>query len=160
MEQYGSYRSTLALHVAQDEIPLGQTASTSANAQQQESEPVVGYGPPRPSAPTPLQRLAQQHLNEDSEFELICAPLTNGNWQQRWESLCVASAPGPVATTSSKMLAIQYESMQDMTEDMLENAQRAKEAELWRLAGAFRRGEVNATRSGKYTLLCDCEDCS
>ena len=37
----------------------------------------------------------------------------------------------------------------DEDESPEEELARAREAEVWRLAGAFNRGEVNATRSGE-----------
>lgn len=39
--------------------------------------------------------------------------------------------------------------MLDAYEDPEEAAERFREAESWRLAGCFKRGEVNATRSGQ-----------
>lgn len=151
-EQLQAYRSTLALHVPQEQIPLGAHPS-------QTSTPVglgsgSGYGPPQPVSPTPLQRLAQQHLTEDSDFELLCAPLSNGSWRQRFERMCIAS-PGPAPSESRNMVDSRgqlYSESAYADEDNAETLARVREAEVWRLSGCFKRGEVNATRSGKFKL--------
>ena len=143
------YNTTLALHVAQEDIPLASSPSDSRSAVPEGSTSRAGYGPLSPASASPLQRLSQQHLHRESEYNLLCAPLSNGNWHQRWERMCVASPPAgyPVGSSSS-MLDGRYDSLADGAEDPEEAAQRMREAELWRFAGAFRRGEVNATRSG------------
>ena len=156
MEQpFQGYSSTLALHVAQEAIPLGSTAksqqlavpSTSASTEQAQ---YLGYGPLPSSSPTPLNIINQQHIHPDSEYSFLCAPLSNANWRQRWERMCVVSpSNGPTTASSSKLLSGQYESFEQLDEDVNATAQRIREAELWRQAGAFRRGEVNATRSGQ-----------
>jgi len=145
------YHSTLALHVAQEDIPQGAIGDSSKNllvSPPDQTRP--GYGPLAPTSPTPLQHLAQHHLHESSEYELLCAPLSNGNWHQRWERMCVAQ---PVASSSSRMINGNSGPTRDSLEDPAEAAERFREAEMWRLAGCFRRGEVNATRSGVYILL-------
>lgn len=64
--------------------------------------------------------------------------------------MCVVSpSNGTTTASSSKLLSGQYESFEQLDEDVNATAQRIREAELWRQAGAFRRGEVNATRSGQ-----------
>lgn len=147
-EQQATYRSTLALHVPQEQIPVGAPSSQGSGSVGPGSG--SGYGPPTPASPTPLQRLAQQHLTEDSDFELLCTPLSNGSWRQRFERMCIAS-PGP--TTSESRAMFDSRSQLDSEGAYLDGesadaAARVREAEVWRLSGCFKRGEVNATRSG------------
>lgn len=146
-EHQQTYRSTLALHIPQEQIPVGAPHAQASSSVGPGSG--SGYGPPVPASPTPLQRLAQQHLTEDSDFELLCAPLSNGSWKQRFERMCIAS-PGPSTSDSRAM----YDSRGQLSdsayadEENADSAARVREAEVWRLSGCFKRGEVNATRSG------------
>lgn len=172
MQEQG-YRSTLALHIPQEQIPVGSAvgesskslsrdaASPQASTSGSSTSPAPagsgsGYGPPLPTNPTPLQRLAQQHLTEDSDFEMLCAPLSNGSWRQRFERMCIASPGGGQGSTGSSAM---FDSRGNIyadggrhggngNEDSAEASARVREAELWRLSGCFKRGEVNATRSG------------
>jgi hypothetical protein len=158
-DQPAMYRSTLALHIPQEQIPVG---SASAESSKFLSVPGPGpqaststgsgsgYGPPDSTSPTPLQRLAQQHLTEDSDFELLCTPLSNGSWRQRFERMCIA-IPGPPTSESRAMFDTRGDLTSDGGYNDEENAELAanvREAEVWRLSGCFKRGEVNATRSG------------
>lgn len=166
------YRSVLALHVAQADIPIGSSSSgtsgsgskylavpTPGQDRTQEAQPI--YSPPNPTTPTPLQRLYAQHCHEESEFDCLCAPLSNGSWRQRWERMCVASEGMPGTSASrSRMLDSQGQLMLDANGDHdlagpspEEEAQRAREAELWRMAGCFKRVEVNVTRSDETQAL-------
>lgn len=166
------YRSVLALHVAQADIPIGSSSSTSSGSKylsvpslanaQEVGQPI--YSPPNPTSPTPLQRLYAQHCHEESEFDCLCAPLSNGSWKQRWERMCVASdgrGSNALASSSrSRMLDSSGQLMLDANGDHdlgnaspEEEAQRAREAELWRKAGCFKRVEVNVTRSDETQAL-------
>lgn len=150
----------IALHIPQDQLPLTGAGGLANGAGQQPSKVVgsgSGYGPPLAPEGTPLSRLVAQTLyvqaaeptpseaaqgwagaGGKTEYDLVCIPLTNGNWQERWERMCTITASateadlGAVAAGPSGM----------------EEAARI-EAETWRAGGSFRRNEVNLTRSGQ-----------
>lgn len=163
------YRSVVALHVAQSDIPLGSSSSSSSSAAStskylavpsiadatQVVQPI--YSPPNPTSPTPLQRLSLQHCHEESEFDCLCAPLSNGSWKQRWEKYCVSSS-NALGSSRSRMDSQNQFMMDNGDSDLSsmtpeEEAQRAREAELWRMAGCFKRVEVNVTRSDETANL-------
>ena len=73
--------------------------------------------------------------------------------------MCIASTSNSLGSSRSRMLDSQGQFMLDdgnndaagMTPE--EEAQRAREAELWRMAGCFKRVEVNVTRSDETSGL-------
>jgi len=150
-------RLPIALHLPQDHLPL--SGSGSGARGQQPSKVVgsgAGYGPPLPAEGTPLSRLvssvlyapareptpaeaaqgwtpAQQQRPTRTEYDLVAMPLTNGNWQERWDRMCTITASATEADLG--VAAAQADTQRD-------------EAESWRAGGGFLRNEVNITRSG------------
>ncbi|SCV71268.1 BQ2448_2856 [Microbotryum intermedium] len=138
------------------------------NAGSGSSTAVQGYGPPLPVEGTPLMHLVSatlyndpnaasndhdrpsSHSNGDggphgrTEYDLVALPLTNRNWQERWESMCVSMTSqsqfdlqehaGPAKSQSQQHAQAHAQGM-------------AFEAESWRGGGAFHRNQVNVTRS-------------
>lgn len=121
----------------------------------------AGYGPPLPADGTPLSRLVSsvlyappreptpaeaaaaaaqaqggswsQQRPTRTEYDLVALPLTNGNWQERWDRMCTITA-SPTELDLG-VAAAQADAQAD-------------EAETWRAGGGFLRTEVNITRSG------------
>lgn len=75
---------------------------------------------------------------------MVCMPLTNGNWQERWEGMCTITSS---ATEAELGVAAGSQAQQSETG--------RAEAELWRAGGGFRRNEVNLTRSGKFRIIAE-----
>ncbi|GAA5836114.1 hypothetical protein JCM9279_002199 [Rhodotorula babjevae] len=149
-------RLPIALHLPQELLPL--SGSGSGARGQQPSKVVgsgAGYGPPLPAEGTPLSRLvssvlyapareptpaeaaqgwtpAQQQRPTRTEYDLVAMPLTNGNWQERWDRMCTITASATEADLG--VAAAQADTQRD-------------EAESWRAGGGFLRNEVNITRS-------------
>lgn len=107
------------------------------------------YVPPAASAePTPSEAAAAaaaqgagggwSATGGKTEYDLVCIPLTNGNWQERWERMCTITA----SATEADLGAVASGPLG------MEEAARI-EAETWRAGGSFRRNEVNLTRSGE-----------
>ncbi|ORY82328.1 PRMT5 arginine-N-methyltransferase-domain-containing protein [Leucosporidium creatinivorum] len=151
-------RLPIALHIPQELLPPS-GAGSLANGPGKAPSKVIGsgsgYGPPLAPEGTPLSRLVSATLylpaaeptpseaaqgwtgaGGKTEYDLVCMPLTNGNWQERWEGMCTITAS---ATEAELGVAAALASQQS-------EAGRA-EAEAWRAGGGFRRNEVNLTRS-------------
>ncbi|KAM0788221.1 hypothetical protein ACM66B_001377 [Microbotryomycetes sp. NB124-2] len=150
-------RLPIALHLTQDLLPL----AGAGNQRSTQALKVVGtgsgYGPPMPPDGTPLSRLVASTLYTTAheptpaeaaqgwtgatgrtEYDGVCIPLTNGNWQERWERMCTITS----SATEMDLAA------QSGTTHALQQDQSSKlEAEAWRAGGGFRRNEVNLTRS-------------
>ncbi|GAA5821276.1 hypothetical protein JCM11251_004548 [Rhodosporidiobolus azoricus] len=149
-------RLPIALHLPQELLPLSGAGSTTPRGQQP-SKVIgsgAGYGPPLAPDGTPLSRLVSSTLyvpareptpaeaaqgwqpsrGGKTEYDLVAIPLTNGNWQERWERMCTITASATEAELGGAALALQ------------EEVQRS-EAESWRAGGGFLRNEVNLTRS-------------
>ncbi|BGP38641.1 hypothetical protein JCM10450v2_002591 [Rhodotorula kratochvilovae] len=148
-------RLPIALHLPQELLPL--SGSGSAARGQQPSKVVgsgAGYGPPLPAEGTPLSRLVSSVLYQPAreptpaeaaqgwagssgrptrtEYDLVAMPLTNRNWQERWDRMCTITASATEADLG--VAAAQADAQRD-------------EAESWRAGGGFLRNEVNITRS-------------
>lgn len=157
-----SGRLQIACHVPQDLIPPG--AGGAANGRPKTPSAVVGsgsgYGPPLAPEGTPLSRLVASTLytaaaeptpaeaaqgwtgaSGKTEYDLVCLPLTNSNWQDRWERMCTITSSATELDLNGLSTAA---SARDLGED-----QTRREAETWRAGGGFGRGEVNVTRSGE-----------
>ena len=156
-------RLQLACHVPQDLIPPG--AGSPANGRAKTTPSAVvgsgsGYGPPLAAEGTPLSRLVASTLyttpaeptpaeaaqgwtgtSSKTEYDLVCLPLTNQNWQDRWERMCTITASATEMELNGMSTAA---SARDLGEDPTR-----REAESWRAGGGFGRGEVNVTRSGE-----------
>lgn len=159
MADHPAHPITLALHVTQDLIPLTSSKSVAysqhlgvpsvgGSASYAQAVQDVGYSPKPPVQPTPMSQLATQHLHDESEFGLLCAPLSNQKWHERWDRMCVASSPG--RRRSSGPEDNQTNGFAPSASGGAENDafSNRREAEMWRLAGAFNREEVNMTRAG------------
>ncbi|GAA6004774.1 protein arginine N-methyltransferase [Rhodotorula paludigena] len=153
-------RLPIALHLPQDLLPLSGSGSSTTPRGQQPSKVVgsgAGYGPPLPADGTPLSRLVSSVLyvppheptpaeaaqgwqasrGGKTEYDLVAIPLTNGNWQERWERMCTITASATEAdlgVAAQQQLGPQADAQRD-------------EAESWREGGGFLRNEVNITRS-------------
>ncbi|BGP06595.1 hypothetical protein JCM10049v2_002419 [Rhodotorula toruloides] len=158
-------RLPIALHLTQDLLPLsgsGTTSSSSSARGQQPSKVVgsgAGYGPPLPAEGTPLMQLVSNMLyvppreptpaeaaqggyaasarGGKTEYDLVAVPLTNGNWQERWERMCTITA----SATEADLGALAG------TVPTAQEERQRWEAEFWRSGGGFLRNEVNITRS-------------
>lgn len=156
--EYG--RLGLALHVPQELIPLAGAGSSTNLPPSRVVGTGSGYGPPIAPSGTPLSRLVSSTLytpyvsptpaeaalgytaagGEKTEYDLVCVPITNGNWHERWKRMCTISASG----TEFDLGIVQAMGTEDGA---------GREAESWRAGGAFGRGEVNITRSGESLEL-------
>ncbi|SCZ98227.1 BZ3500_MvSof-1268-A1-R1_Chr3-2g06233 [Microbotryum saponariae] len=151
-------RLLVALHVPQELLPLsGSHAVVAGNGPSKAhstSTTPQGYGPPMPVDGTPLTRLVSATLYNQSptssndpnshgssnrtEYDLVALPLTNRNWQERWESMCVS-------ITSQSQFDLQAQTGNKLQSQQGQSV--AEEAERWRGGGAFHRHQVNVTRS-------------
>lgn len=162
-------RLPIALHLTQDLLPLGTGSNSQARAPSQVIGSGSGYGPPLAPEGSPLSRLVSATLytpaaeptpseaaqgwtgaGGKTEYDLVCIPLTNRNWQERWDRMCTISSSGTMADLNMKTSS---DSARNLGED-----QTRREAEAWRAGGGFGRGEVNITRSGESTNLFDPND--
>ncbi|KAI5477106.1 hypothetical protein MNV49_006834 [Pseudohyphozyma bogoriensis] len=153
-------RLPIACHLPQELIPPSGAGSLQ-NGQARQPSKVVGtgsgYGPPMAPEGTPLSRLVASTLytpaseptpaeaaqgwtgaGGKTEYDLVCLPLTNGSWQERWERMCTISQ----SASDIHMGMSSAASARDLGDDSTR-----REAESWRTAGAFGRSEVNITRS-------------
>lgn len=160
-------RLSIALHLTQELLPVS-GAGSLVNGQPKAPSKVIGsgsgYGPPLASEGTPLSRLVSSTLyvppaepspveaaqgwtgvGSRTEYDLVCIPLTNRNWQERWDRMCTISSSGTVADFNMRN---NNSSARNLGED-----QTRTEAEAWRAGGGFGRGEVNVTRSGKFRSI-------
>lgn len=158
-------RIPIACHISQEQIPPG---AGPVSARPKTPSAVVGsgsgYGPPIAPEGTPLSRLVASTLyttpaeptpseaaqgwtgtSSKTEHDLVCLPLTNSNWQDRWERMCTITSSNTAMDLSGMSTAA---SARDLGED-----QTRREAESWRAGGGFGRGEVNITRSGTFSYL-------
>lgn len=129
-------RIPLALHYPQSAINPGSSYSNPANGQP--ATPTLGgagYGPPVLTTFTPIQKLVHETTELKRDYDLVCLPLTNARWKDRWERMCLAEEP--------------YDGMASQKKQG-NAAASAYEAERWRSGGGFSRGEVNVTRSGLF----------
>lgn len=149
----------IALHITQEQLPLSGPGSSQVHAPARSAGAAAqgsgsGYGPPLAASGTPLSQLVASTLyNEDrskTEYDLVCVPLTNSSWQDRWERMCTLSTSA-TALDLGASAASHAETATLTAEDHTK-----REAEKWRAGGAFTRGEVNVTRSGQ-SLLRDIE---
>lgn len=161
-----SARLPIALHIPQDLLPLsGVGSQTNGSSTQPVSKSIgsgSGYGPPMAPEGTPLSRLVSNTLYTPSteptpaeaaagwtgnagvtEYDLVCLPLTNSSWQERWERMCTISTSGTMMDLSASTATSPVQGSEEWTK---------REAETWRAGGGFARGEVNVTRSGKSLL--------
>ncbi|GAA5967269.1 hypothetical protein JCM11641_000496 [Rhodosporidiobolus odoratus] len=148
-------RLPIALHLPQEVLPLTGAGGSNQIRGKQPSTVVgsgAGYGPPLAPEGTPLSRLVSQTLyvppreptpseaaqgwspsrGGKTEYDAVAIPLTNGNWQERWERMCTITASATEAELGE--LARQEELQKS-------------ESETWRAGGGFVRNEVNITRS-------------
>ena len=161
-----SDRLSIANHVPQELLPPTGAGSHPSTKRQTPSQVIgsgSGYGPPLAAGGTPLSRLVSDTLytrpaeptpaeaaqgwkpvGGRTEYDLVCLPLTNASWQERWERMCTISSSGTMADVSGISSAA---SARD-----LGGEQTRKEAETWRAGGGFGRGEVNVTRSGECSF--------
>lgn len=156
-------RLTIALHIDQDRLPLAGAGSQRNQPPSRVNGSGSGYGPPLAPEGTPLSRLVSSTLYipaaqpsaegeqgwvpavGKTEYDLVCIPLTNASWQERWERMCTITSSGTVARLNGLATA---ESARNLGEE-----QTRREAESWRAGGGFGRGEVNVTRSGEFSLF-------
>lgn len=153
-------RLPIALHLPQELLPLTGAGSSSSTPRGIPASKVIGsgsgYGPPLGPEGTPLSRLVSSTLYtppreptpaeaargwtgqkvEKTDYDLVAVPLTNGNWQERWERMCTITASATEADLGA-------------ASGQQEEIQRT-EAENWRAGGGFLRNEVNLTRSGQF----------
>lgn len=156
-------RLTLAVHLQQDGIPpTGPGSSRLGLPPSAVPGSGSGYGPPlsdtplsclissilyeppsERAAPEPAQTQAQAQgwasgmAPVKTEYDLVCMPLTNPNWQSRWERMCTFTTSATEAELG--LVPGQHHNQHSSRTD----------AELWRAGGGFMRNEVNITRSGK-----------
>ena len=144
----------IALHITQEQLPLSGVGSSSKPTPPRAGGLVAGtgsgYGPPLAPEGSPLSQLVQGTLyNEDrskTEYDLVCVPLTNSSWQDRWERMCTLST----SSTTMDLGASTQSNLENATLNGEDHTKR--EAEKWRAGGAFARGEVNVTRSGQSLI--------
>ena len=138
----------IALHITQEQLPLSGAGSsqTGARAGSAVAGSGAGYGPPLAPEGSPLSQLVAGTLYNDdrskTEYDLVCVPLTNSSWQDRWERMCTLSSSGTTMDLGAS--ASSAPETATLNEDSTK-----REAEKWRAGGAFARGEVNVTRSGQ-----------
>lgn len=89
--------------------------------------------PPLPTtpalAPSPLQQLINT-TTENTDYDAVCVPLTNSNWHERWERLCLRPIDDDDTTPE-------------------EAGAREKvdiEADIWRREGGLHRNELVVSR--------------
>lgn len=147
-------RLSIAVHYPQEALPLSSAGTKNTRLVQTGS----GYGPPLAQGGTPISRLVQSTLfvsaaeptpaeaaqgwqpsgSSKTEYDLVCLPLTNSNWQERWERMCTI-------TKSLTEVDLGVDTLPDGSDPT------RREAEAWRAGGGFGRTEVNLTRSGART---------
>lgn len=152
-------RLPIALHLTQDLLPLAGAGNKLPAQPLKVAGSGSGYGPPLGPEGTPLSRLVAATLytsaaeptpaeaaqgwtgtSSRTEYDGVCIPLANSNWQERWERMCTI-------TSSATEIDLAAQSGQST---ILQQDQASRlEAEAWRAGGGFRRNEVNLTRSGK-----------
>ncbi|KAJ9115298.1 hypothetical protein QFC20_001166 [Naganishia adeliensis] len=91
-----------------------------------------------PADSSPVQHLTSQALKSD--YDLVCVPLANDLWRERWERLCLR------APDDDEDSAGQDGSAKDWVERERARFETAKEAEAWRSNASFKRSELNITR--------------
>lgn len=94
-----------------------------------------------PADSSPVQHLTSQALKSD--YDLVCVPLANDLWRERWERLCLR------APDDDEDSAGQDGSAKDWVERERARFETAKEAEAWRSNASFKRSELNITRLGQ-----------
>jgi hypothetical protein len=163
-------RVPIAIFVPQENIPPGGPSSLNGSGSHHELIlSGAGYGPPLlvrrcprdcPARPldrpqtrdTSVQRLVADIIQptpdgKQREHDLVCLPLTNASWKARWEAMCVVGAQEDANAGSNKTYRFSLRMSSKMSAPSASSANEV-EAERWRAEGGFRRGEVNATRSG------------
>lgn len=73
--------------------------------------------------------LSVVHDARERTYDVVCLPLTNENWRERWRSMCVI----PVGQMEG------------------ENSEAERRAETWRANPCFLRDEVTMSRLGECT---------
>ena len=89
--------------------------------------------PQPPDSPHPTPSPLQNHISStltNTDYDSVSIPLTNKNWQDRWERLCLR----PV------------EDEDDQHDDQGQREAVDREADIWRKEGGLRREEVNVSR--------------
>lgn len=143
-------RLPIALHLHQELLPLSGAGSLLLNGKGQAPSKVIGsgsgYGPPLAPEGTPLSRLVAATLYTPpaeptpaeaaqgwapaggrTEYDLVCLPLTNSSWQERWERMCTISSSGTMTDVRG---GINGMSSAASARDLGEDATR-REAESW-----------------------------
>ncbi|KAK4058306.1 hypothetical protein OIO90_000463 [Microbotryomycetes sp. JL221] len=156
-QQASGSRLPIALHLTQDLLPLVGTGNQRSTQALKVVGTGSGYGPPMPPEGTPLSRLVAATLynpgheptpaeaaqgwtgaSSRTEYDGVCIPLTNSNWQERWERMC---------TITSSATEVDLAARTGTTSALQQDQASKLEAEAWRAGGGFRRNEVNLTRS-------------
>ncbi|KAJ9098885.1 hypothetical protein QFC19_006223 [Naganishia cerealis] len=95
-----------------------------------------------PADSTPVQHLTAQALQAD--YDLVCVPLANDLWRERWERLCLR-APDDEADEEGEAGA-GTSGTKEWVDRERTRFETAREAEAWRNNGGFKRSELNITR--------------
>lgn len=96
--------------------------------------------PPPPTeplpAPSPLQSAIQLTL-QATDYDSVVVPLTNENWQVRWERLCLR----PMDDDEDEEVKPEVLAAREREREVVD-----READLWRKEGGLLREECNITR--------------
>ncbi|KAJ9123690.1 hypothetical protein QFC24_003461 [Naganishia onofrii] len=105
-----------------------------------------------PADTTPVQHLTAQALKAD--YDLVCVPLANDLWRERWERLCLRApddgddeeGEGGDVFAGGAGNANAASGTKEWVERERSRFETAREAEAWRTNGGFKRSELNITR--------------
>jgi protein arginine N-methyltransferase 5 len=97
-----------------------------------------------PATSSPVEHLTEQALKAD--YDLVCVPLANDLWRERWERLCLRA---PDEEENDVFAGGQEAGAKDWVERERARFETAREAEAWRSNASFKRSELNITRLGE-----------
>lgn len=94
--------------------------------------------PPLPTLPHPSPSPLEEQITltlDKTDYDVVCAPLTNSRWQERWERLCLRPVEEELDSTSQAAMT------RDLEREVVD-----READIWRKDGGLRRSELNVSR--------------
>lgn len=96
--------------------------------------------PPPPTeplpTPSPLYNAIQSTV-QGTDYDSVVLPLTNENWQSRWERLCLR----PMEDEEEEEVKPDVQEARDLEREAVD-----READLWRKEGGLLREECNINR--------------
>lgn len=120
-------RLPIALHLTQHSLPPSSAIAATSS---------------------PVEHLTEQALKAD--YDLVCVPLANDLWRERWERLCLRAPDDEEDVFDGNHSA----EAKDWVERERARFETAKEAEAWRSNASFKRSELNITKLGEPSGAC------